>query len=311
MDAAKVQEMQMAACANLLTGDTMSRLLTGKRYSCLAILDAWKAECGTDLAPDTLANYETMLHQFLEEHDYGDGPISSVHRGTMAAWVNAKGVAVGSRKARLAALRSYYAFASAAGYCVGNPAKLICVKLRDLFFDELERKVTAPITHEEYERLMASQTLRGFYRWATALAYWTGLRLRDVACLEWASFKEDRLIVHTRKTGKRVSLPIDDPLLGGGELRGILLEMLEQPQTDPRFCFPAMREVALDTKRRALLSVQFQRVLQRHGIKGKRYHGLRHACAVRLKQAGRTLEDIAQTLGHSSTDTTVIYTNHP
>lgn len=310
VDMAMVDRLQMAACANALTPDVISRLTTGRRFTCLDVLAAWKEEATPDLSPDTLANYETLLRQFFDETDHGNSPLSAVRRSTLGAWVNEKGVAVGSRRARLAAMRTYYKFASAAGYCVGNPAARVTVQVRDLFFAELEPKETLPLTPEEYALLMASPKLMGFYRCATALAYWLGLRLRDVACLEWASFQGDRVIVWTKKRGVRVSLPIDDPLLGAGELRKILLEMMEQQSSASRFCFPSMRSVALDTKKRAKLSVQYQRMLHTHGITDKRFHSLRHAAAMRLDNAGKTLEEIGEVLGHSSTATTEIYTDH-
>ena len=310
VDAAMVERLQMAACANMLTPDVISRVMTGRRFSCMDILEAWKAEVSPDISPDTLSNYESAIRQFLADTECGSQPISAIRRTTLSGWVNASGVSAGSRRARLAALRSYYRFASAAGYCVGNPATLITVRFRDLLFPQIEQKETLPLTPAEYEILMASPKLRGFYRYATALGYWLGLRLRDVACLEWASIQGARVIVHTKKTSARVALSVDDPLLGAGELRRIIMEMLDQPSTDPVFCFPERRAVALDTQKRAKLSVQYQRVLQAHGIRGKRFHSCRHAFAVRLDNAGKTLEQIGELLGHSSTKTTEIYVNH-
>lgn len=314
-DEAKIQELQFAAQSNVLTHEVIARLLVGRRMTCADILAAWKSELAQDIAPDTLAAYETHLSQFLEECDYARQPLSAVRRNTISAWVNCRGVAVGSRRARLAALRSFYKFASSAGYCVGNPAARVMVRMRDLLFPEIESKETKPITPEEYALLMASPRVTGFWRAAIPLGYYMALRLRDVACLEWASITPDHVIFYPRKsmrngTAKRLALPINDPLLGGGELRKTVLEMMEAPATDPQFCFPQMRAVALDPQKRAALSVQFQRLLQAHRITGRRFHSLRHACAMRLDAAGKTLEEIGSVLGHSSLETTRIYTNH-
>lgn len=309
-DKAMVERLQMAACAEALTPDVISRLTTGRRFTCSDILDAWKQEALVDLAPDTFNAYEVTLRAWMEFCECAKSPLSAVPRRELDAYVNEPGVAAGTRRGRLASLRSYYKFASAAGYCVGNPAERVRVKTRDLLFAELEPKETLPISDAEYRTLMASPKLRGFYRHATALGYWLGLRLRDIAGLQLASLQENVATVYQRKTGQRLQLPLDDPLLGAGELNRILLEIVEQVPAGSKFCFPEKWAIAIDPKRRANLSVAYQRILQAHGITGKRFHSLRHSHAMRLKEAGLTMEQIAERMGHASTASTAIYTDH-
>lgn len=307
---AMIEELQMAACAQALTADAISRMLTGRRFTCVDILDAWKQESMVDLAPDTFNAYDGTLRQWMEFGECARKPLSSVPRRELDAFVNEPGVAAGTRRGRLASLRSYYKFASASGFCVGNSADRIQVKTRDLLFVGLEPKETIPLTEAEYRILMDSPKLTGFYRHATALAWWLGLRLRDVACLELESLRGDSIIIYTKKTGARLEIPLDNPLLGGGELRRVLLEVVEQSVPNSKFCFPDKRSIAINPKRRANLSVVYQRILRRHGITGKRYHSLRHAFAMRLDAAGMTLEQIAKSLAHASTESTRVYTAH-
>jgi integrase len=312
VDQAMIDRLQMAACANALTPDVISRLTTGRRFTCQDILAAWKEESSADLSPDTLGNYESLLRQFLDDAEYARAPITAVRRVRLSSWVNSPRIPAGTRRARLAALRSYFTFANAAGYCVGNMAMRVQVSIRDLLLPEIETKETVPITAEEFDRLMASPKLTGFWRWATALGWWLGYRIRDVACLQWASLQgaDNRVVIYPMKNGRRLELSLDDPLIGGGELRKVLLEMLEAASPRSPFCFPEMRAAALDPRRRAGLSVKYQRVLRSHGIKGKRFHSLRHGFAMRLKADGRTLDQIGAALGHGSTETTKVYTTH-
>lgn len=307
---AMIEQLQMSACAGVLTADAISRLLTGRKFTCADILDAWKQEAMIDLAPDTFAAYEGTVRQWMQFCDCERKPLSAIARRELDGFVNEEGVGAGTRRGRLASLRSYYKFASSAGYCVGNPAERVRVKTRDILFAGLEPKRTVPITEAEYRVLMASPNLREFYRWATALGYWLGYRLRDIACYQLASLQENVSTIYQGKTGKRLELPLDDPLLGGGELNRILLEILESTPSGSVFCFPNQRSMAMDPKRRAHLSVAYQRILRKHGIIGKRFHSLRHACAQRLEDSGLTLEQIAQRLGHASPETTKIYTGH-
>lgn len=310
---AMVAELQMAACANALTPEVICRLTMGRRITCLDVLDAWKTETAMDIAPDTLANYETTLRQWMTALGCEQSVLARVRRTDAYAFINAPGLSVGTRRQRRNALCSYFAFAHAHGFIVSNIAETIRINQRDLHFDRIEPKETLPITAEEYARLMASPTLTGFWRWATALSYWVGYRIRDVACLEWASVQADRLVVYPRKTrasGQRLELELDDPLLGAGELRRIILEMIEQASGDSRYCFPHQRQIALTTSRRANLSVAYKRILVRHGITNKKFHSLRHACFMRLKAAGLSNEQIGQKLGHASVASTEIYTSH-
>ena len=308
-DAAMVDKMQMAACANALTSDVISRLLAGKRITCEEILAGWKQESVDCLSAQTLHNYESTLKQWLGDGKYWKEPLTAVHRVQISAWVNGKHVPIGTRGTRLAAIRSFYKYASNTGYCVGNPANMVMVRFHDLMFNETESKETIPFTHDEYLRLMDSPLVKGFWRLAIPMGYYLGLRMKDIACLEWDSIKGDKFVIYPKKTGRRLELPLDEPLLGGGELQRVFMEMLEQ-DSGSNFCFPYQREVVLDPKRRALLSVQFQRLLERLGIKERRFHSCRHSCAVRLKAAGKTLEEIGRVLGHADTKTTAIYANH-
>jgi site-specific recombinase XerD len=312
--AAEIERKQLAASAGVLSAEVIQRLLIGRCVNCTAILDAWKAEMVAQLSPDTLSNYEALLRQFLVDTANAAAPITGIRRTTIHAWVNAPRIPVGSRRARLAAVRSYFGFASAAGHCVGNVSLLVTVQIRDLLLPELERRETLPLTPADYAMLMASPKVRGFWRFAIPIAYWLSLALRDVACLEWASIRPSTFIYYRKKTGARIALPLDDPLLGAGELQRVFLAMIEQLPSAGHspYCFPEERACTLHPKKRAKLSVQFTRLLRAHGIKGrgKRFHSCRHAAAMRLKAAGKTLEEIGTVLGHASTETTMIYTSH-
>lgn len=307
---AMLEELQMAACAGALTPDVISRLTTGRRFTCEDIRAAWEADARLDLAPDTFHAYDTAIRAWLKAESAADSPISAIKRVAIDHFVNESGVAVGTRRGRLTALRAFFAFANHAGYCVGNLAARTRVQIRDLLFDQLEPRETLPLTAEEFERLMASPRCTGFNRWAAAFAWWLGWRLRDVACLEWASLREVRYVIYVRKTGRRLEIDTADPLFGGGALAAMVREIQDQPQTDARFCFPAERAMANAPTRRAHLSNDFRRMLHRHAIKGKRFHSLRHSCAMRLSAAGWSDEEIKLILGHRSAVTTALYTNH-
>ena len=63
----------------------------------------------------------------------------------------------------------------------------------------------------------------------------------------------------------------------------------------------------LDPEKRAKLSVYAERIFARAGVEGKSFHCLRHPFVTRLHNAGKTLEEIGQIVGHSNTETTKGY----
>lgn len=306
-DQAMIDKLQMAANAGVLNDDAVSLLRVGRRFGCMDVFEAWKEERSIDLSDETMASYEQIVLQFISGEDCRNKPVHAIGRRALDQFVNGQGIALATRRVRLAAVRSYFGFASAAGYTVGNLAMRVFVRKRDLLFVQAEAKEVLPITAEEYARIMASPKVGGFWRWATALSYWLGLRISDVACLEWASIQPDHIVVHTRKRGGRVAFHLDDPLFGGGELRRIVAEMREHGEQDEVFCFPKEREKMLDTTKRAQLSWGYIRVLHRCDIKGKSFHGLRHALATRLAAAGKTLKEIGHAMAHSDEETTAGY----
>ena len=80
---------------------------------------------------------------------------------------------------------------------------------------------------------------------AIVLGWWTGLRIVDISKLEWASISDTHITVWTEKQDKRVNLPLDNPLIGGGEIRDALSEV---PYEDKKYCFPEWAELADDPK---------------------------------------------------------------
>jgi integrase len=147
-----------------------------------------------------------------------------------------------------------------------------------------------------------------FWHFAVSAASELGLRLGAICQLEWDCFAKEEVVSITKhKRHKRLQLPISPRLAD-------LLTTV--PCIDDKYLFPEQRGLIVDPQRRAGLSMQFKRLCERLGIKGKSFHCLRHTVATsKFAKADKaalakklvdnlSLEEIAALLGHSSTKTT-------
>ena len=298
---AGVAKLELAAKANALTAETVTAIVAGRKVTAADATEQWLDWLRTNREPSTVSNHGYYVAAWLERLDAKTWPVARLTEQHVDSFVNERGEATAAtRGSRLAAIRSFL---------------LVEVRLRDLTHEQKEPKKRLPITADEYRRIMAWPTveldtaLGRFMHAATAIGYWTGLRLSDIAGLEWPCFTGTELIVWTSKRDKRVALPLSDPLIGSGELKMVLLGVAEDARPGARYLFPDAHKIATDPTDRAKLSVYYGRLLERIGIDGKSFHCLRHAFVTRLKKAGVTIEEIGRVVGHSNTKTTEGYSH--
>jgi integrase len=302
----RLHELELASKAKALTAESLQAIMAGRKVSCETALAEWAEWRATDAKANTLRTQTIILKHFFTVTSCAKWPVTRITTDHIDTFINGPGESgVSNRNIRHATIRNFFKFCSARAYCIGNPASLTRVKLGKLTHEQKESKPRVPFTSAEFKHIIAHT--EGFWQAAVALSYWTGLRLSDIACLEWASITDAEIIVHTQKRDARVALPFSDPLIGGGELSRVLMGMMMEGDTRQPYCFPVQRICILDPEKRALLSVQFGRLMTELGIEGKTFHCLRHSFVTRLSKSGKTLEDIGRLVGHASTSTTEVY----
>jgi integrase len=146
---------------------------------------------------------------------------------------------------------------------------------------------------------------------------YTGLRLRDVADLQWSAinWKEQKITVTTRKTRKEVTVPIHPQFASWlqKQTRGIGKAPV----------FPTLAGKSGAGK--SGLSMQFKRIMERAGIRGRilreaagagrsqsslSFHSLRHTFNAALANAGVSVEIRQKLTGHASAEMNAQYTHH-
>lgn len=137
---------------------------------------------------------------------------------------------------------------------------------------------------------------------ASLISLWTGLRLGDVCALRWEEVDFSEGVIRaspskTRRHGIKVAIPLSaelaDALARGGVSEGPILPGLcaAYPHPERAPCGP------------------FSAVLERAGLKGRRFHDFRHTFASRLADAGASTDAIKK-LGGWNVDATALRYQH-
>ena len=189
-------------------------------------------------------------------------------------------------------------------------------KLFDLVRSASERKLPTVLTRAEVARLFSvvrEERFRVFFRFV----YATGLRLFEALQLEVSDLREaDRVRVRGGKGNKDRYVPLPEAMLH--ELRRFW-----RTHRNPRWVFPSVgrgwREKPACRARLGTVdepmgqgSVQHCMKLARAAARlpeGTCTHTLRHSYATHLLEAGVSIRLISAYLGHTSLETTLIYTH--
>lgn len=167
-----------------------------------------------------------------------------------------------------------------------------------------EKKLPVVLSVEEVRQILDRVRLWR-YRVCLGTIYACGLRLQEGLHLQVSHIDEARWMVHVchGKGGKDRYVPLPQPVL----------EMLRQywgSHRDPVWIFPSSHQSVKGPMDASGLQLAFHAALLSSGIqKPASVHTLRHSYATHLLEAGLNLRIIQTYLGHTSPNTTAIYTH--
>jgi integrase len=174
---------------------------------------------------------------------------------------------------------------------------------RDHWLKEPQERVRE--LHDGEEAAMG-EAMRGDYAPWLQFALLTGLR-RAETLIRWADVNwSAKIIMRPGKGGRTVSTPITPAVAA-------LLEPLKGHHPEAVFTYTCQRTRAGRVKgQRYPVTVEggkteWARLMKRAGVKGLRFHDLRHTTATRLLRATGNLKLVQQALNHRSIATTVKY----
>jgi site-specific recombinase XerD len=231
-------------------------------------------------------------------------------------------------------VRSYFLFLRNERHYAASSIALTLASLRTFYWDHLQtgsqwklwkelkvrrgQPLPTVLSREEVARLLAC-VQRDRIRTVLRLIYHTGLRIREACRIEVTDIDRHggRLHVRNGKGGKDRYVPVTPVMIQD-------LGRFWRRHRHPRWLFPGLqcnwkahKEPLVLRARRAKgpmsesgVQNAFRMALAASGIqKAATPHTLRHSYATHLLEEGVSIRLISQYLGHSSLDTTLIYTH--
>jgi site-specific recombinase XerD len=273
-----------------------------------AFAEHMRAERG--LSPATIANREHLTRGFFNSLPPHVRSVGKITLDQIEAFLRGEAKRGWNRRSLRqlgSSLRNFFRFSACQGWC--SPTLALGIELPRLY--DLEDVPRAP-TVEEVDRLLAT-TAAGKSAVAVRdhaillLLVHYGLRRGEVERLTLGDldWKAETIHFQRRKSRQAQTYPLSASV--GAAILRYLREV--RPRCADRGLFltlrPPYRPLSGDG-----ISMMVHRRLAEQGVKLDRFgaHCLRHACAGQLLDAGFTMKQIADHLGHRSMDSTRIYT---
>src|SRR5262249_32856591 len=258
-----------------------------------------------ETAPYTIRNYRSDLSLFVRWYEnLEDAPFQAEHitptdiRGYRSYLVTVEQRSPATVNRRLAALRSFFAWAQAQKLITENPTDAV---------KGVSRVRTAPqgLEKREVDRLLRSVQRHGTIRDRAIVETLrhTGIRVRELVGLRLGdvsiSERKGELVIRSGKRGKYRVVP-----LNLDARRAISTYLAVRPKVPDDHLFIGQRRNGLGAHAVELLIQKYARLA---GIPATTPHMLRHTFGKTLRDSGVDLVAIAELMGHERLDTTMQY----
>jgi len=271
-------------------------------------LDYGRVECG--LAANSLLSYERDLRAFISYLGV-DRELESITGKDVSAyiaWMSERGLSPKSRARMFVSLRCFFRFCCSEGVLTQDPAQFSdCPKIwRHLPHDLSPAEVTRLLEAESGEDV---HSLRN--RAILEMFYATGARVSEICDLKVTDVDLDERTVRLLGKGSKERMtPLGKPAVDAVEryltgARGILKSRSSAGHPPWLFVSRTGRRMVRESVFRVVKTAA-----AKAGISKNVYpHLLRHSFATHMLEGGANLRAVQMLLGHSSLETTEIYTH--
>ena len=276
-------------------------------------------------SPLTVRNYIRDVERFVAWWSETSGEpfdAAKVDRDHLREWIvwrseEGEGKAPAGRHAKLKAaslnrelcsLRAYFRFLTRRGVIAKDPAHAIAAlrtpKRLPSFVPETRMESIVNRcrdTEEDFETLRDRLIVLFFYA--------TGLRLAELVAINVDDFSDDwRSLRVVGKGDKERLVPILDPLVDQILAYRDAISRQQICKSGEKALFLTCKGVRVS---RSKVYRVVQKALQEGGVQGKKSpHVLRHTFATHLMNAGADMREIQELMGHSSLQSTQVYTHN-
>ena len=271
-------------------------------------------------ADESYASYKQAINRFLEFlGERAQADLADITRNDLVMFRNQIAGKVRASRANfhVLVLRMFFKAAHRDGYLLENPAEYLD-SVKNVSGEQRERR---PFKMDEIRAVMAIADDE--WKSLIRLGLYTGQRLSDLAVLTWSNIdlERDEIRLITRKTGKRLTIPIAEPLREH-------LESLPGSDETAAPLHPKAFGVLKRDGRSARLSNAFVELLAQAGLREAQthqgrgigrsagraasqlsFHSLRHTAVSMLKDAGIPQATVQELIGHDSEQMSALYTH--
>lgn len=219
------------------------------------------------------------------------------------SWLQAKGMSARTIARRIAALRSFFLYATEYGMQGKNPTEFLESPKLPFHLPEFLSKDEMNLILEAPD----ANTKGGFRdRCILELLYAAGLRVSELCEMELDALDLQSGIVRVFGKGSKERLV---------PLHSLVLDMLGQYLSTWRPAFrPACKKIFLNRSGSGLTRQYIWRIIKKYAVQcgirsGISPHTFRHSFATHLLEGGADLRSVQLLLGHASIDATEIYTH--
>jgi len=265
----------------------------------------------------TIKNYKSILDHFQKDQVGETLPVNMITEADVRGFCFKKDLAPASQANYLRHLKVFFNWLLERGYVKSDVTKNIQkpnvkknISDKTISKPELDKIFTA------FEKDMAKKELSGgvkmdfqrrrWFKPVVSLAYYGGLRLKEVVNLKWAhvNFERRMITVTDTKSGEERTVPILKELLkvlqawsqtngNGGD--GLVFPSEKANYKGARMSKPNVSKVYREYVKEAKIKSTTN------------FHGLRHTAGTNFMRMGYDINEVAKILGHQSVSVTQIY----
>lgn len=188
--AAGLDKLELAARTHRLTREGVARIIAGQKTTVTRAIDGyadWLAHTGRSI--HSTASGLQQVRRFARKLRLEKESPINISEKMINRWINNPDsrAKLSYRRVMLSHVSSFLNFCAAKGWSIGNPALLVRINMNVLSHEQKETRAVLLFKPTEIQRLIAHAN--DFWQFAVAISSETGLRLSDIAQLEWACFQ--------------------------------------------------------------------------------------------------------------------------